>query len=259
MLGLALALPLAAGCAQTGLDEPAAPATSSPTTSPKARPRLLVLTKTAGFRHDSIPAGVNAIQQIAERNKLTTTVTEDPSVFTDATLTAAAAVIFLNTTGDALTPDQEAALQRYVLGGGGFAGIHAASDTEHGWAFYGELIGARFADHPPGVQKATTVTEDRDHPSTAGLPARWERTDEWYNFDANPRQKVHVLAHLDESTYSGGTMGDHPIAWCHLVGKGRSWYTAGGHTSESYSEPLFLDHLRGGILWAAGLEPGICE
>ena len=132
-------------------------------------------------------------------------------------------------------------------------GIHSASDTEYDWAWYGRLVGAYFAGHPQ-IQRATVRIEDRGHASTEGLPATWERTDEWYNFRRNPRGNVHVLATLDEGTYSGGTMGDdHPIAWCQTIDGGRSWYTAMGHTSESYAEPLFHLHLLGGIKSAAGV------
>ena len=105
----------------------------------------------------------------------------------------------------------------------------------------------------PQIQRATIHLEDPTHPSTKGLPALWERTDEWYNFRSNPRGAVKVLATLDETTYSGGSMGaDHPIAWCNEVDGGRSWYTAMGHTKESYAEPLFRLHLLGGIESAAG-------
>ena len=151
------------------------------------------------------------------------------------------------------TPDKA-----YIGRGGGWVGIHSAADTEYDWPFYGGLLGAYFKQHP-AVQPAAIDVTDRAHPSTRHLPARWTRTDEWYDFRSNPRGSVHVLATLDESTYSGGTMGaDHPIAWCHPFRGGRAWYTAGGHTVESYSEPDFRRHVLGGILWAAGLAKGGC-
>src|SRR5207249_4134479 len=152
----------------------------------------------------------------------------------------------------------KAAFQRYIRAGGGFVGIHSAADTEYNWPWYGGLIGAYFQSHP-AIQKGAIKIEDRAHPSTALLPERWERTDEWYNFAADPRGQVHVIATLDETTYSGGAMGtDHPIAWCQGYDGGRAWYTAGGHTRESYSEPLFLQHLLGGIQFAAGFPDGDC-
>src|SRR5262249_10860596 len=144
---------------------------------------------------------------------------------------------------------QMAAFQNYLGAGGGWVGIHAAADTLHSWVYYGGLVGAYLADHP-AVQQATIKVADRVDPSTSMLPKRWVRTDEWYNFSINPRATVHVLATVDETTYNTGValqQFDHPIAWSHYYKGGRAWYTAGGHTQGSYSEPLFLAHLLGGI------------
>ena len=143
------------------------------------------------------------------------------------------------------------------------AGVHAAIAgdlaTEGNWPWYGDALCASFTNHSSVVSGVVRV-EDTGNASTSMLPARWVRTDEWYNFISSPRGKVHVLASLDETTYKGGTMGaDHPIAWCHKVGNGRIWYTALGHTVASFSEPLFLEHLLGGIQLAAGVKPGNFE
>jgi len=220
----------------------------------KSPVRVLLFSKTAGFRHTSIPVGIECVREVLS-GTATVEATEDSSRFNDAELATFAAVVFLSTTGDVLDPSEQDALQRFIENGGGFAGIHAASDTEHDWPWFTEMIGARFIGHPP-VQPATVLVEDRTHESTRMLPKRWQRTDEWYRFHRNPRSVdgIHVLASLDESTYeSGGMDGDHPCAWWRLMGRGRCWYTAGGHTEESFQEPLFRDHLRGGILWACGL------
>jgi cytochrome c len=214
---------------------------------------LLVFSKTTGFRHDSIPDGIAAIRALGNDHGFTVQDTEDAGRLTDATVGQFKVIVFLNTSGDILDARQKAALERYVRSGGGFVGIHSASDTEYHWPWYGRLVGAWVANHPQ-IQRATVRVEDANHPSTKGLPPRWERTDEWYNFPSNPRGAVHVLASLDESTYSGGEMGtDHPIAWCHNIDGGRSWYTAMGHTKESYAEPLFRLHLLGGIESVAGV------
>jgi type 1 glutamine amidotransferase len=214
--------------------------------------RLLVFSRAEGFAHDSRAAGIEAIRELGARNGFVVEATESTAPFTSRGLSRYAAVVFLSTTGDVLGPSEQRALRSYVRRGGGFVGVHSAADTEHGWPWYGTLLGARFRSHP-AIQTATVRVVDRSHPSTRRLPALWERTDEWYDFTASPRGRVRVLATLDETTYSGGRMGaDHPIAWCHEVGRGRSWYTAGGHTSESYAEPLFRSHLLGGIRWAAG-------
>lgn len=219
---------------------------------------LMVFSKTAGFRHTSITNGIQMIQALGASNHFAVTATEDATAFTDANLALYSAVVFLSTTGDVLDTNQQASFERYIQAGGGYVGIHSASDTEYSWPWYGQLVGAYFQDHP-AQQTATTLVADRVHPSTIGLPERWERFDEWYNFQSNPRGSVHVLATLDESTYSpgGGAMGyDHPIAWCHQFDGGRAWYTGAGHTESSYAEPLFQQHVLGGILWAAGAEEG---
>lgn len=220
--------------------------------------RVLVFTRTTGFRHDSIPDAIAALRRIGTDTGFLVDATEDPAAFRDANLPAYRAVVFLLTTGDVLDGEGQSALERFVRSGGGWAGVHSASDTEYDWPFYGQLVGEYFAGHP-AVQPATVRVEDRAHPATAALPEVWPRTDEWYNFRASPRAAVHVLATLDEGTYSGGSMGaDHPIAWCCEVSGGRAIYTAGGHTRESYTEPLFVAHLAGAVRWAAGLEPGYC-
>jgi type 1 glutamine amidotransferase len=220
------------------------------------QPAILVFSKTTGYRHDSIPDGIAAIQQLGDENGFTVDATEDSSVFTDETLAQYQAVVFLLTSGTVLDDDQKAAFERFIEAGNGYVGVHSASDTEYDWVWYGGLLGAYFSSHPD-IQAAEVDVEDHDHPSTWFLPDVWQRTDEWYNFRTNPRdQGVTVLATLDESTYSGGQMGnDHPIMWYQEYDGGRSWYTAMGHTQESYTEPLFRENLLGGILYAIGDSP----
>ena len=216
-------------------------------------PRILVFSRTCGFRHKSIPDGIAALREIGA-GRWDMDATEDAAAFTADNLARYRAVVFLSTTGNVLDAAQQGAFESYVRGGGGWAGIHAAADTEYDWPWYGRLAGAWFLGHPK-VQQATVRVEDRAHASTSMLPADWRRTDEWYSFRRNPRGDVRVLATLDERTYDPERtpMGaDHPIAWCHEFEGGRAWYTAGGHTAESFREPLFRDHLRGGIEWAMG-------
>jgi glucose/arabinose dehydrogenase len=220
---------------------------------------VLVFSKTAGFRHDSIPDGIKAIQELGAENHFGVEATEDAAAFTDANLKRFSAVVWLSTTGDVLDADQQAAFERYVKAGGGYVGVHAASDTEYDWPWYGELVGAYFKSHP-SIQQADVKVEDRKHVSTKDLPETWPRTDEWYNYRDNPRSSVHVLASLDEKSYQPGAdaMGDHPIAWCHENAGGRSWYTGGGHTKESYADPAFRAHLAGGIRYATKLSEAGC-
>jgi type 1 glutamine amidotransferase len=214
--------------------------------------RIRVFTRTTGYRHDSIPDAVSALEALGAEHGFSVDQTEDPAVFADANLASYAAIVFLLTTGDVLDAPQQAEVERYIRAGGGYVGVHSACDTEYDWPWYGQLVGAYFSRHPE-IQTATVQVEDHAHPSTAGLPERWERTDEWYDFRTNPRDQVTVLLRLDESSYGGGGMGaDHPIAWYHRFDGGRAWYTAGGHTAESYRDALFLQHLLGGIEYAAG-------
>jgi len=225
---------------------------SDPDAKPKPRAQVLVFSKTAGFRHDSIPAGIAAIRSLGRANGFSVSTTEDAGVFARKRLGRFDAVVFLSTSGDVLSPRQQRAFRSYIRHGSGWVGIHSAADTEYEWPFYGRLLGAYFKSHPV-IQPATIDVVDRSHPSTRRVPAHWQRTDEWYNFRSNPRGTVHVLATLDESTYSGGTMGaDHPIAWCHRYDGGRSVYTAMGHTRQSFSERRYLAHLLGAIEMAAG-------
>lgn len=217
--------------------------------------RVLVFSKTAGYRHDSIPTAIATIEKLGSEHNFAVDATEDDSVFTDANLSRYQAVIFALTTGDVLNTTEQGAFQRYIEHGGGYMGIHSASDTFHNWAWYGGLVGAYFVDHP-AIQQATVDVDGKSTAATAPLPNKWVRTDEWYDFNINPRPHVRVLATLDDSTYTDNTpfaMGaDHPIVWCHPYDGGRSFYTAMGHTIESYSEPLFQQHLLGGIDMAAG-------
>ena len=224
-----------------------------------ANPRLLVFTKTEQFRHDSIPAAIQAVRDLGAKNGFDVTATEDDTVFSAAGLAPYDAVMFLLTTGDVLNAAEQTAFESYIRAGHGYVGVHSASDTERDWPWYGRLVGAWSSGHPE-IQPAVINVLTQLDPSTTGLPARWNRTDEWYGFLTNPRANgVRVLMTLDESTYQPRefAMGaDHPIAWVHEFEGGRAWYTQLGHTTESYSEPLFLGHLRGGIQYALGAPPG---
>lgn len=221
---------------------------------PRRPPALLVYTQTAGYRHACIPKALSALRRLGRENGFAVMATEEPMRIRDGLLAAFDAVAFVNTSGNVLDFEGRAALQAFVEGGGGFAGVHAACDTGYDWPWYGGLVGAWFLSHPLQRQNAIVRIEDGSHPSMRDLPGHWKRWDEWYDYRANPRPNVRVLATLDESTYRGGKMGaDHPIIWCHENAGGRSWYTGLGHTASCFSDPLYLSHLRGGLRWALGL------
>jgi uncharacterized protein len=236
---------LCAGCAAP--PAPRGPAVQAEAGSPAS---ILVFTRTTGWRHDSIPAAVAALREIAGREGLSVVHTEDPAVFSGRGLAGHAAVVFANTTGDVLGSAQQAALEAFVRDGGGFVGVHSAADTGYGWAWYGDLVGAWFDSHPPGLQQ-TVVRFEGGHGSSPADP--WRVTDELYNYRRNPRPHAEVVATVDERTYAGGTMGDdHPIAWCHARFGGRAWYTGLGHDSALYADATFRAHLLQGLRYATG-------
>ncbi len=259
-------------------------------------PSVLIFSKTNGYRHASIEAGIEAIQKLGAEHGFRIEATEDSAFITEENLRNFAAVIFLNNSGDILNNWQQADFQRYIEAGGGYVGIHGASTAEYDWRWYGKLVGAYF-DHHPEIQEANIKVVDAEHPATRHLSADWARTDEWYNFRPVPpadkvlvdvpkplgqpaekdslshlvnnvvpaaawtynpgqpflSQSVNVLLAVDETSYTGGVHGaSHPIAWCQEYEGGRSFYTALGHTIDSYSNPDFLLHLLGGIRYAIG-------
>jgi len=291
--GLA-ALLLGFGAASAGAVDSAASTKATTNASPQAGSseeyKVLVVGKTLGFRHSHIDETTHAVIDMGEQSGFTVDVWDPPNSsggwwgpgspgqpeltlsstpFASAeNLSKYATILFaspvdntnsLNPATPRLLNDAElAAFQGYMRSGGGYVGLHAATDTMHSVPWYSELSGggARFVNHP-AQQTATMRVEDPTHPSTEHLPLEWVRFDEWYNFTTNPRDDVRVLLTLDESTYSGGRMGaDHPIAWCHNFEGGRSWYEGAGHVDASYSDPVFLEHLKGGIEWTAGKVSG---
>jgi len=216
---------------------------------------ILVFSKTAAFRHASIGAGKTALTKLAKDKGFAVSFTEDAAQFNDKNLKNYNAVLFLNTTGDILNDEQQVAFERYIQAGGGYVGVHAATDTEYGWPWYGQLAGAYFLDHPmtpSNVQNGKFIVTEKNHWATQGMPDAFERKDEFYSFkDISP--KIKVVLKIDEKSYIGGKNPDfHPISWYQEFDGGRSFYTAMGHTDETFSEPLFLNHLLAGIRYAAG-------
>ena len=216
--------------------------------------KVLVFSKTASFRHESIPNGIEAIRALGKKHSFQVDTTENSGLFNEKILKKYNVVVFLNTTGDVLNDAQQLEMNRWVQAGGGFIGVHAAADTEYDWPWYGELVGAYFSSHPndPNVRDATIKVVDNNHLSTKHLAEAWKRTDEWYNYK-DIKSEINILLNLDEKSYEGGTNGDsHPIAWYRDFDGGRTWYTGLGHTNESYSDPDFIEMLWGGIQYAAG-------
>ena len=217
-----------------------------------AKQKVLIFCKTAGFHHASIAVGIPAIIKLGQQHNFDVDTTTDATKFTYDNLKQYAAVIFLSTTGHVLNDAQQREFEKYIRAGGGFVGIHSATDTEYDWAWYGNLVGAYFRNHPSVQQVATLHIVDPNFPATKGLPSEWKRLDEWYNFKWIA-PNLHILITIDEKTYTGGNNGDnHPMSWYHEYDGGRAFYTELGHTDESYSDPLYLQHLLGGIKYAMG-------
>ncbi|KAL3427585.1 glycosyl hydrolase [Phlyctema vagabunda] len=247
-----------------------------------SKPSLLIVTKTAGYRHDSIPSGIELVTSIANENKWTVTATEDTSIFTAEGLSNYTSLVFIHTTGDFLEVSESEALYQYLINGGSWLGIHAAGDFGNGLpSWYNTLVGGQFAFHPcspdytcSDAQRAAyppsgnirpdivTIT-DSNHSSTVNLPPSHNRVDEWYSYKTNPSQSgnYQVLATLNQTYIDAITpeilrmTPDHPISWYSLFeGQARSWYTGMGHTNESYTEEYFIEHVTGGLKWVVGSE-----
>ena len=254
-------------------------ATPTPTPVPMEPPGLpegatrnvLVLSATKGFRHNSIENGNDTLEALIADigdefgEELTVDFIDNEGEravqgFQDAIpstveeFEAYDVVVFQNTTGPLLEDDQQAAFREYIENGGNYMGIHAGSDTHKNWDWYeNTLLGGVFQDHGGQQVEAETVIEDHTHPSTKHLDDRWTRADEWYAFTQNPADTATVIGHLDKSTFSGPQMdGIHPTIWYNRVGDGRVFYTSGGHNSYNFDEPDFQQHLKGGLMWAAG-------
>jgi len=243
---VALGMLAVAAC---GSGPPVAPSGRTETGSSTAV-RVLVITTTVGFRHDSIAAAITALRSIAPSSGLSVVFTEDLSTLNTEALSRFDVVMFALTSGELPLPvASKAALLDFVSGGHGFVGVHSAADTLYEWPEYGQLVGAYFLEHP-WTQRATVIVEDRTHPSTNGIDDRFSLLEEFYTFRDNPRQRVHVLLRLDDS--SVGSRGDYPLAWSQSFGSGRAYYNALGHFAETWNDADFRRQMAGAIRWAAG-------
>jgi type 1 glutamine amidotransferase len=219
--------------------------------------RVLVFSKTKGYRHTAaIEAGKKTFQMLASKNNFAVDTTENAEVFTPENLKKYGAVIFLCTTGDVLNDQQQQAFEQFIKAGGGFVGLHSAADTEYDWPWYGKLNGAYFKSHPK-QQEAVFNIVDPNTIATAHLPKVWKRFDELYNFKWIGSD-LHILITIDETSYTGGENGgSHPMSWYHEFEGGRAFYTALGHDNKSYEDPLYVQHVLGGIRYVLGAKPSV--
>ena len=241
---------LAGGCSSSS--PPASPTAVVPPSAPAgATPRVLMVTTTAGFRHDSIPTARQVMSTLAASGReFSMTATEDLTTLGADSLRNYDVVMFALTSGELpLGAAQKSALVDFVSSGRGFIGVHSATDTLYEWPDYGRLVGAYFRDHP-WTQQGTVVVEDASHPASTGLGDRFSLLEEFYTFRDNPRGRVQVLLRLDAA--SVGSSGDYPLAWAQSFGAGRAYYNALGHFSSTWTDPRFQRQLTGAIRWTAG-------
>lgn len=235
-----------------------------------AAPAVLVFTKTNGFRHsEAIDEGLKFFEALSERRGWSMFHTENSAVFSPDGLSRFNVVVWHNASGAPLDADQRQALKAWILDGGGFVGIHAATDdSHHGWEWYQrELVGARFIGHTmgPQFQEAAIKVEQPEHQAMQGLAPSWSHNEEWYSFDASVRGQpgVEVLATVDEATYTPRlnflwtdrnlAMGDHPIIWIRQAGEGRAFLTVLGHSAAAYQSQRYQRILDGAVGWAGRL------
>ena len=240
---------LASGCGARDATAPT-PVVST-RAAPSTRSRVLMLTTTAGFRHDSIPTARQVMNSLAaSTGEFTVNATEDLSALSAETLGGYDVIMFALTSGELpLSAQQKSVLIDFVSSGHGFIGVHSATDTLYEWPDYGRLVGAYFKDHP-WTQQGTVVVEDASHPASAGLGDRFSLLEEFYTFQENPRGRVQVLLRLDAA--SVGSTGDYPLAWAQAFGAGHAYYNALGHFSETWTDPRFQRQLTGAIRWTSG-------
>ena len=254
-LGILLSVALLTiGCST----KPMATADADPGTAstPSAQPKILVFSKTGGFRHSSIPTGIQTLRDLGTQLGYGVDATEDSTRFSESGLAPYAAVVFMSTTGDILNEAQQAAFEKFIASGKGFVGVHAAADTEYEWPFYRALVGRQFVQHPEH-QAGTILPVTLDFPGMAGFGDSVRLFEEWYEYSEPYADDLTYLYRVDTNSYSqrGGKgaskMGEfHPLGWYHEHGGGRAFYTGIGHMDETFAMPFFRDHLAAGLAWA---------
>ncbi|HKH61022.1 MAG TPA: ThuA domain-containing protein [Flavitalea sp.] len=222
--------------------------------------KALLVTTTKGWHHESLHAGVLALQDLGKKNFFDVVLFENPNGFTDKYVEQFQVIIFLNTTGDIFDSAQQKVMERFIQSGKGYVGIHSASDTEYDWEWYTKLVGRMFHIHP-AIQTARMNVIDTKFPGLQGFTGNKLFTDEWYEFGPEKTSGLNYILAIDESSYNakvqwgakkGEGMGQlHPVAWYHNYDGGRAFYTALGHVPTIFSDPIYLNHLYSGIFWAA--------
>ncbi len=220
--------------------------------------RVLIYTKNGkGYVHKNIPYCVACMERICKKHGWSYEVSNDPGIFTWDKIKTFDALIFANTNNEAFDNDsQRKVFQKYIHNGGGFMGIHSASGSERHWPWFWANLGGKFLRHAP-LNNFEIKVIDRNNPSTSFLGKTWKWKDECYYLN-NLNPDIHVLLAADLRTvkdkgkakYPGDVFGNYfPLCWCQEFEGGRQWYTALGHSPEFYSNPVFVRHLEGGLIW----------
>jgi type 1 glutamine amidotransferase len=236
---------------------------SIPARAQNTRHAMLVYTRNGkGYVHDNIASSVAALKKLGAEARLEVDVTDDPEYFEPARLSRYAVLVFANTNNEAfLTDQQRDAFKGYIEHGGGFVGLHSASGSERSWPYFASVLGGRFVEHPP-QQVLTIEVLDHSSPFTKELPAQLQHKDECYFFTLmNP--DIHPLLGVRRSTLINTEKMKLdlksypemlPVAWYHTFDGGREFYLALGHNKEDYEDPMILNLIRRGIMWASGVQ-----
>jgi type 1 glutamine amidotransferase len=220
--------------------------------------KLLVLAMPGKYHYEYIPIARDSLERLAKLHSFEFTWTNKTQDF-DGDLRHYAAVMFLNTPGEELSPSQRQKFEDYMRSGGNAIVVHRAAITPaDNWPWYEKLVGRRIGVHPK-LQTGIVTVLDKRFPATYGLPERWVRSDEFYTMTNPYNIRINTVLGVDESSYDprkiwpgqvSEPMGkDHPIAWHHQVEQGRVFVTTLGHNGEMYRDPQYLGHLMGGIYW----------
>ena len=240
---------------------------------PNRKARVLVISETKGFEHDSVPDAMAAIYNMGHETRLwDATLRTDTELLTKTdvkernrkSLNYFDAVVFASTTGELdMTDDQKRDLISFVKDDGkGFVGIHAALDTNYKWPEYGEMIGGWFDQHPWFTFNAPIIVEDPNFPAVRHFPKAFVKRDEIYQAKSWSRDKVNVLLRLDASKLNLDNPRVHrqdkdfAVAWSKMYGKGRVFYSTLGHTQEAWDDPEIRKMYFEAIKWTLGMTEG---
>ncbi|HET6956705.1 MAG TPA: ThuA domain-containing protein [Vicinamibacterales bacterium] len=246
---------------------------------PRVRTRKAVLawadTRNGIAQHDSVSHALAVIERLGYESGAYDTyirtdsniVANEPKMTTGApasggpSLANVDAIFFLGHRDVPLDAQQKTELAAWVRSGKGFVGAHIALTAFDSWPEFGELLGARYDDHPWNTASGTVINEDPSFPATKHFPATFPLTDEFYQPKEFSRDKLRVLLRLDVSKMPPNpnnrrTDGDFPLAWAKMYGSGRVFYSSLGHAAETWDNRDVAQMYFEAIKWSLGLTEG---